>query len=108
MINLFDDLSTVTNIGKFNFDKLNNKSILLIAHAVDEAIRENKDLIDIDIGIGILTITNIKEELNYSFTPNTILHNNINKVLKGKGNPLIDAINQKIEVRLKSAYKELM
>lgn len=108
MIDVLQDLSIITNIGKYNFDKLINRTILIIGHAVEEAKRDNKDSIVLSIGIGELHILNINSDIKYNFIPDKHLVKIINNVKEGKADPLASAIDEEITVRLKSVYKELM
>lgn len=107
MKNIYKDLSTITNIGEYNFTKLIKNIELLIAHYIDEAKKENKRKIKIDLGIGELTIL-LKENLEFLFQPSDRLIKISNKTLEGKLNPLADAIGKEIKIRLESVYKELM
>lgn len=108
MIELMQDLSIITNIGRFNFDELANKSIAIISHNVEESLRENNIISTIDIGIGQLSIYHTKDEIKYKFIPSKKLDDAVLNTCKTRKNKLDILIDEELGRRLTNTYKGLI
>ena len=88
MIDLLNDLSTITNIGKFNYHKLVDNINTIIGHSIIEALKEGKDNVIIDLGIGELNASNLNSNITYEFKPSINLDKLITKSIKNNESPL--------------------
>ena len=107
MYSLIEDLSLLTTIPIPNITKLlGTKSIYCICSDVEETSLENKQITEIDIGIGILTIFVNDDSIQYRFTPSKKLENSVKKTVLNKHNPLIEKAEQTLTQRVVNAYKD--
>ena len=107
MQDLCKDLSVLTCIESRDFDKLKNMSIAVISHCIDESIH-NKDLTtDIDIGIGILRISNQEDGVHYRFTPNDLLQSEVERTYNTSKSRLKLNVEKALGSRLTNTYKDL-
>lgn len=108
MLNLIEDLSKLSNIPQSILRKLVDASRWCICDNLIESKEKNKDLSEIDIGIGKLNILVSEDQVEYQFVPSRALEKNIKQtVIKGK-NPLEIAVENSLNTRIKNTYKELL
>lgn len=107
MTDLLKDLSTLTGVHYTNLSKLNIHAINDVSHIVLESILDNKEVSEIDIGIGILKILHTDEEIKYKFIPNDMLTHKITYVIKHKESPLCKKVSETLGERINNAYKDL-
>ena len=108
MTSVIEDLVTITNIGKQNYIPIFDKIKFIIAHDVEEMILNKQNECEIDIYIGTLKIKLYDKSYTYDFIPSNSMDDLLTGLINGHNKVLAKNINKKIEVRLKSAYKELM
>lgn len=108
MNDLLQDLSIITNIGRFNFDELANKSIAIISHNVEESLRENEIISTFDIGIGQLNIYHTKDEIKYKFIPSRKLDDTVLNTCRKRKSQLNLIIDEELGKRLTNTYKGLI
>lgn len=108
MIDALDDLSKLTNIGKSNYISIFEKLKFILAHHVEEMICENLNECHIDLNIGKLNIYLDDNSYRYDFEPSISLNDLLKGLLNGNNKVLAKNIDKQIEIRLKSAYKELL
>lgn len=107
MYSLTEDLSLLTTIPVPNINKLlGTKSIYCICSDVEETALQNKQITEIDIGIGTLTIFVDDESIQYRFTPSKKLENSIKKTIINKHNPLVEKAEQTLTQRIVNTYKD--
>lgn len=109
MEHLINDISTLTNVTRQWYGKLISIEEQVICDYVDTMINDKKnDVVQIDIGLGTLSILVKDNELKYSFTPSESLHESIVTLLETEKNPLVKAVETNLEKKILSAYKELL
>ena len=105
--NMLDDLATLTTIHRSSFDKLVDRSQCVICHDVEEAELCGENTVNINIGIGTLTIRVEEDTIKYRFTPSQSLNANIkNTIVTGKS-PLTAQAETLLKDRICNAYKDL-
>lgn len=104
---LLSDISSLTNIKYSIINKLKEISEECICDYVLEAILKNDDLIEIDIGIGKISILVLEDGVEYSFRPSSSLEKSISKTILDDENILVDKVEKGLSNRLLSTYKEL-
>ena len=108
MYNLLDDLTVVTNIGRFNYEELANKSVAIISHNVEESLRDDEIISTIDIGIGQLNIYHTSDEIKYKFIPSKKLDDTILNTCKTRKSQLAITVDNELGRRLSNTYKGLI
>lgn len=102
------DLSIVTTIPKLTLEKLNQNAICCITSFVAESLLDEETITNIDIGIGILTIKVEDNCVKYSFTPNSMLENQITDSVLYGDVPIIKKLEDSIVNKIVHTYKELL
>lgn len=105
MIDLKNDLSTLTTINESTFSKLINKVEWCISDGVEKAIIEDKNELAVDIGIGILLINFTNDEVKYKFKPNPRLEKVITNTIVNERNDLVLNIENSLVTKLTNVYK---
>ena len=108
MYDLNKDLSILTNLGKFNFTRISDTSIAIISHDVEESLRDNKEMTSIDIGVGVLHIYHVGDEIKYKFIPAKKLDDAVLDTVKKRKSRLIIKIDESVGRKLKDTYKGLI
>ena len=103
------DIATLTTIPERTLDNLNKKMILCICQGVLEDYLENddKEISELDIGIGTLYIKYIGDKAKYHFEPNELLKTTLNKTLTLKESPLQDLVKDSLANKMQELYKDL-
>lgn len=107
MHNLIHDLSTLTGIGEYNLEGLVNKSVAVISHDVEEALRNKESVTSINIGIGELHLTNVEDKVMYKFIPSARLEKAIKDTYKERRSLLTIEIDEALGKRIQNTYKDL-
>ena len=107
MQNLLEDLSATSNIPLNLLQKLNQQSIWNICHSVEETVLSGNNIIDINIGIGILYIGIIDDNIKYKFIPNTKLEDNLKSTILNNKCPLEAKLEESFSDKMIRAYKDL-
>lgn len=105
--NLIADLSQLSVVKPSILNRFCKLADKCISDYVLEAKLSDEDTISIDIGIGKLDLVIEDSELNYYFTPSKKLENMIIEVYQNEESILTKSIEEGLEERLLSAYKEL-
>ena len=108
MIEVTEDLSTLTTIPKNTLQKLNQKVEWIICNSIYEDILKNEKLTKIDLGIGLLLIENQEEEIKYKFIPSQRLEQSIREVYIDKKNPLQLELEKTLANRIINTYKDFI
>lgn len=106
--NIKQDISLLTNVNEYTILKF--KSIIenCISHYIHETKLNKETISDVDIGIGTLVIKQTEEDISYKFIPSKSLERSIIKSLKTNSSPLISMIEEKLQEKISSVYKELL
>ena len=108
MNNIIEDLSKLTTIPVKSLNKLVDKTVFCISDIVEDAVLEQKKLLEIDIGIGILHIKLESESVKYKFIPHQILETAVKDTIVNKRNLLQDTLEKVLVNRVVNTYKELL
>lgn len=107
MTNLKESISKITSVAEYNLQSMIEKSNLIIAHAVTEAMLEHNDLVEVDIGIGILIIHKDGQDIIYKFIPSAKLKSAVNYCIEYNESPLAMELDTSLGDRINTTYKEL-
>lgn len=105
-INLTEDLSTITTIQVATFNKLTQKIMWIITDAIETAISNNEDTLEIDIGIGTIKIKFDNQSIRYRFVPKPTLENAVAKAIVTEQNPLEIALEKSLADKMVNVYKD--
>ena len=108
MVNLVNDLQILTSIPDTALTKLERASELLVGHAVFESIQRGEGITEIDLGYGILTICTTADNIKYRFTPSSSLEKSLVKTVETNVSPIKKAADDKLKIKLRDTYKELI
>ena len=104
--NVINDLGTVTKVPNKIINALIEKLNLCIGSAIHDAILTKEDMIQINVGIGILSV-NIAD-MQCKFIPSKNLINVINESLTTTTNPLELALEQVLTDKLLAICEEVL
>ncbi len=105
-VNLAEDLSQLTTIQLASINRLAKQAMWIICDAVENAVQNKDDQVDIDFGFGILKIKFDNEGVRYRFVPKPTFENSINKAIVDEQNPLQLALEQSLADKITNVYKE--
>lgn len=108
MTQMIESLSALTTIPKKHLDKLLNKVYLCVGDAIEEALIENKNISEIDIGIGTLVVKFDVDNIYYKFIPNQNMTNVIKSTIINKQNMLTRTIESNLVNRIVNVYKDIL
>ena len=105
MVNMIENLSTLTTIPEKYLTKLFDKIYYVMSDAVVETALLDKEITEIDIGIGTLLISANKSEIKYKFVPNKKLEQTIKSAVINKRNILANTLESNIVDKITDTYK---
>lgn len=105
---LLKDLSSLTLIKDKLFDKLTSTSELCIGDYINELDLVGEDVLHINVGIGVISMLVIDDEIQYAFKPSTALENTIVHTIENKQSPLVAAAEVNLDNKITSTFKELI
>lgn len=108
MTNIVDDVSLLTSIPKKTLKQINDVYEKCIIEAIDEARKGNIDIVELDIGIGILTIKCEESSVRYKFTPSKEMLSNTAALMEGKLNSLEASLEKTTVDKIVNVYKGLL
>lgn len=106
--NLIEDLAKLFNIKPSLLKRLIRAADYCISDYVLESKLQDTDVTDINIGIGKLKLIIIEDNLTYQFIPSKKLETAIIDAYQKEVSGMTSVLEEGLEDRLLSAYKELM
>ena len=107
MSKLIEDVSKLTTIPEKSIDKLMQKFIYCICEQIQEDILENKEISELDLGIGILYIKYEGDSIRYKFIPSQVLEKAVYNTVVKKLNLMETALNEALAKKFIDVYKDL-
>lgn len=108
MINLVEDISSLTDVSENTLKKFIPIILQCLGHYVHEQQCKKSDSCVIDLGVGELHIKLDKEGIRYRFTPSKELEATLISTLKTKTSPMITKLEKNLQEKIERAYKELL
>ncbi len=108
MQSLVEDVSALTTIPVTALNQLLDKAIYCICDGIEEARLKKENPVDIDLGIGILTVFVEDASVQYRFTPGRKLENAVRSVVVENKNPLTCIIEKTLTQKILNAYKQYL
>ena len=106
--NLTKDLSALTGLSVTSLNAVMGRANMCVAHDVYEGVITDENEIEIDIGIGTLTVKVCDDVLKYRFVPSKALEQSLIDVVNKKTSPLLEMANDTLRERIKRTYKEIV
>ena len=107
MSNIVEDVSKLTTIPEKTLNKLNQKIIYSICEQIQEDILQDKEMSELDIGLGILYIKYSDDQIKYKFIPNQELEKAVSSTVVKKLNLMETALNEALAKKFIDVYKDL-
>lgn len=107
MSNIIEDVSKLTTIPEKTLNKLIQKVIYCICEQIQEDILEEKELSELDVGLGTIYIKYAGDEIKYKFIPNTELEKSVYNTVVKKLNLMETALNEALAKKFIDVYKDL-
>ena len=107
-MNVTDNISRLTSIPLRYIEKIFSLEQDYICYAIQQAFCEKQNNVDIDIGIGTLSILVENENVYYKFLPSQSLENDIQHTVSINEAPMIKKLEENIKDKVLNAYKELL
>lgn len=108
MIDIVENVSKLTTIPKQSLDKLNEKVVWCICDGFEQDVLDNKKYSELDLGIGILYISNTEDDIKYKFKPSELLENNIRATAVEGKNPLVVNLEKRLADKIVNTYKDII
>lgn len=98
----------ITSVDMGSLNKMVRVGNYCICDYVDNLSLNDTDIVEIDIGIGIITILYVNNELKYNFKPSKELEKNLVKTIVDGENPLIVNACETLKNKIINAYKDII
>lgn len=108
IVNVIQDISTLTTIPERSLDKLASKVCWCICDGVEESILQGKDITVVDLGIGQLCVQVCSNEIQYKFIPSAKLERYMIDTVVNKKNPMIVNLESTFVNRITKVYKDML
>ena len=105
--NLKSDISLITTINERALDKLSDKVLWCISDAVEKAMLNNDNVIELDLGFGILMISILDNNVKYKFVPSKELEKAVNDTIINEKNMLVDVLEESLVNKITNVYKDM-
>ena len=107
MSNIVNDVSTLTTIPEKSLNKLEQKFMYAICEQIQEDILEEKEMSELDIGLGTLYIKYVGSEIKYKFIPSPDLEKAVYNTVVKKLNLMETSLNEALAKKFIDVYKDL-
>ncbi len=107
MSNIVNDVSTLTTIPEKSLNKLEQKFIYAICEQIQEDILEDKEMSELNIGLGTLYIKYVGSEIKYKFVPSSELEKSVYNTVVKKLNSMETSLNEALAKKFIDVYKDL-
>lgn len=106
--NLIRDISALTAVSNKTLTKMVGIAELCVCDYLNELDIAGDEIVNINIGIGTLSLLIVEDSIQYQFTPSYQLEQQIITTIEDKNSPLVDGIETNLENKLRATYKELL
>ena len=108
MINILNDCEKLTNVKQNTLSKLCTCANYSIVDNVKEQYWLDNNIVDLDIGIGVLTIEIIDDSIKYHFRPSKELETGLVDSINDNFNPLEEKLSKNIDRYIYKSYKDML
>lgn len=107
MTDTIKDVATLTTIPEKTLMKLFQKFIYCICETILEDIQDEKEITELNIGLGTLYIKHDSNDIKYKFVPSNDLEKGINLTVTKKLNLMENTLNAVLAKKFMNVYKDL-
>ena len=107
-MNIVDNISKLTGIPLKYIDKIFQLEQDYICYNIQQSFCNKQNNVDIDIGIGTLSIMVEEDNILYKFIPSISLENDVKKTILTNEAPIIKKLESNIKEKVLNAYKDLI
>lgn len=108
MINVINDLEQLTGIKTSILNKIIScLEYTIIDNAIEETYNDN-ELLQYNLGLGILSIEVIDDSLHYSFKPSKSFEDELINAINNKTNILELKLAESIDTHIYKTYKDML
>lgn len=107
-MNVIESISKLTSIPLRYIEKIFSLEQDYVCYAIQQAFCEKQNNVDVDIGIGTLSILVENENIYYKFLPSQSLETDIQHTVSVNEAPIIKKLEENIKEKVLNAYKELL
>lgn len=105
--NVVEDVAKLSSVKTSILNKMITVASGCICDYVSNIDILDDELVEIDIGLGTLSIQIIDDEIKYRFSPNNRFERNILDTVNSGKSPLVDMAEQSLEKKFFTTYKDL-
>lgn len=106
-VDIVKDTAILTTISDKVLRKLIEKSIYCISDALAETRIQHKHVLDLDIGIGVLSLNLSNNSVQYKFVPSDVLETVVRDTYIRRINLLENTLEESLVNKVTNTYKEL-
>jgi hypothetical protein len=107
MRDIVKDVSVLSTVPDKTLDKLIEKGVYCISDALLEDIDTDKDVTELNIGIGTLYIKHTADTIAYKFMPSDEFANVVKSTVKNKQNLLSNVLDETLSKKFLEVYKDI-
>ena len=107
MIDINKDVSILTNVPLKYIEKIKKCEEYSIVENISELNLENENIVDLDIGIGVLSILLDNNIIKYKFVPSSNLEEEVLSAIKYKKNILDLKLESSLCQKIEQTYRDL-
>ena len=108
MIDIINDLSTLTTIPYVSLERLVDLSVACISHSIEESLLDDETYTMVDIGVGRLGIKVEDNTILYKFIPSTKLEDTIRQTILSGKSPLTVKVEETLKDKITKTYKDFI
>ena len=108
MIDIINDLSTLTTIPYVSLERLVDLSVACISHSIEESLLDDETYTVVDIGVGRLSIKVEDNTILYKFIPSTKLEDTIRQTILSGKSPLTVKVEETLKDKITKTYKDFI
>ena len=107
-INVVKDVSALSTIQERVILKLLDKFNYSICEAVEEAVLQEEEVVELNIGLGTLILKLSEDGIRYKFIPSQKLETSVKNTFIYRQNLLEDVLEENLVNRITNTYKDLL
>ena len=103
-----EGLSKLTTIDPKALDRLIDLGECVIVDSILEGIESRENPVEIDVGIGTLTVQILDDSVRYRFSPSAKFGDDVGNAIRHGANPLDKKVESTLVDKFINTYKDLL
>lgn len=103
-----EGLSKLTTIDTKALDRLIDLGECVIVDGILEGIESKENPVEIDVGIGTLTVQIMDDSVRYRFSPSAKFGDDVGNAIRHGANPLDKRVESALVDKFMNTYKDLL